>query len=198
MTPATDTPPLFSANTRKTKIQVIARAVSVLRTLEGEADGLSLGAIAQRLKLPRSTVQRIVGALEAENLLIAASPNGRVKLGPALLRLSASVETSASAIAKPYMIEMARDLGETVDLSVMGRDHAIFIEMATFVLEAAGYAVDFESGAGPGLLEDAAAGFAGDSGGADFVVDVVRLIEREALPAFEFGDGRFADVVVEA
>ncbi len=115
---------------KKAKIQVIARAVSVLRTLENQSDGLSLGAIAQRLKLPRSTIQRIVGALEAENLLIAASPNGRVKLGPALLRLSASVETSAGAIAKPYMIEIARDLGETVDLSVMGRDHAIFIDQA--------------------------------------------------------------------
>lgn len=126
----TKEPTPVHANTKKAKIQVIARAVSVLRALERESDGLSLGAIAQRLKLPRSTVQRIVGALEAENLLIAASPNGRVKLGPALLRLSASVETSASAIAKPYMIEIARDLGETVDLSVMGRDHAIFIDQA--------------------------------------------------------------------
>jgi IclR family transcriptional regulator, acetate operon repressor len=119
-----------ATKSKKTKIQVIARAASVLRELEHEPSGLSLGAIAQRLKLPRSTVQRIVGALEAENLLIAASPNGRVKLGPTLLRLSASVDTSTSAIAKPHMIEIARDLGETVDLSVMGRDHAIFIDQA--------------------------------------------------------------------
>jgi len=119
-----------ATNSKKTKIQVIARAASVLRALEHEPSGLSLGAIAQRLKLPRSTVQRIVGALEAENLLIAASPNGRVKLGPTLLRLSAAVETSTSAIAKPHMIEIARELGETVDLSVMGRDHAICIDQA--------------------------------------------------------------------
>jgi DNA-binding IclR family transcriptional regulator len=119
-----------TAKSNKAKIQVIARAASVLRALENEAEGLSLGALALRLKLPRSTIQRIVSALQTENLLIAASPNGRVRLGPALLRLSASVETSANAIAKPYMMEISRELGETVDLSMMGRDRAIFIDQA--------------------------------------------------------------------
>jgi DNA-binding IclR family transcriptional regulator len=121
---------LGSAKDRKTKIQVIARAASVLRLLEHEPAGLSLGAIAQRVKLPRSTVQRIVGALEAENLLIAASPAGRVKLGPALLRLSASMESSISSIAKPDMLEIARDLGQTVDLSILSRRQAICIDQA--------------------------------------------------------------------
>lgn len=136
---ATGTP---SSRDKKTKIQVIARAASVLRALEHEPAGLSLGAIAQRLKLPRSTVQRIVGALEAENLLIAASPTGRVKLGPALLRLSASVDSSVSTLAKPAMLEIARDLEQSVELSVMSRDHAVCIDQAgpqpTTVLSAIG------------------------------------------------------------
>jgi len=121
---------LESVRDRKTKIQVIARAASVLRLLEREPSGLSLGAIAQRVKLPRSTVQRIVGALEAENLLIAASPAGRVKLGPALLRLSTSMESSISWIAKPYMTEIARDLNQTVDLSMLSRRQAVCIDQA--------------------------------------------------------------------
>jgi AraC-like DNA-binding protein len=44
-------------------IQVIARAASVLRALEGEQTGLSLAQISQRVNLARSTVQRIVDAL---------------------------------------------------------------------------------------------------------------------------------------
>jgi DNA-binding IclR family transcriptional regulator len=131
-----------SSKDKKTKIQVIARAASVLRALEHEPAGLSLGAIAQRLKLPRSTVQRIVGALEAENLLIAASPTGRVKLGPALLRLSASVDSSVSTLAKPAMLEIAHDLEQSVELSVLSRDHATCIDQAglqpTSVLSAIG------------------------------------------------------------
>lgn len=115
---------------KKSQIQVISRAAAVMRTLENEPEGLSLGAIARRLGLPRSTVQRIVGALESESLLIAASPTARVKLGPALLRLSASVETSAAVIAKPMMVDLSRELGETIDLSVLAKDQAVFIEQA--------------------------------------------------------------------
>ena len=87
----------------KSQVQVIARAAAILRALEDTPQGLSLGQIARKVLLARSTVQRIVAALEAEKLLIAASPNGRVRLGPALLRLAASVETDFVAIARPFL-----------------------------------------------------------------------------------------------
>ena len=74
----------------KNSIQVITRAINVLRALEGEPDGLSLGQIALRVDLARSTVQRIVDALRAEQFVIAASPTAGVRLGPALIRLAAS------------------------------------------------------------------------------------------------------------
>src|SRR5712664_2194545 len=74
----------------KSQVQVIARAAAILRALEEQPAGLSLGQIAQRVELARSTVQRIVAALAAEKLLIAASPTGRVRLGPTILRLAAS------------------------------------------------------------------------------------------------------------
>jgi len=64
----------------KSQVQVIARAATILRALEDENGGLSLGQIAQRVNLARSTVQRIVSALETEKLVIAATPNGRVRL----------------------------------------------------------------------------------------------------------------------
>ena len=60
----------------KSQVQVIARAAAILRALEEQPAGLSLGQIAQRVDLARSTVQRIVAALAAEKLLIAASPTG--------------------------------------------------------------------------------------------------------------------------
>ena len=78
----------------KSQVQVIARAATILRALEDENSGLSLGQIAQRVNLARSTVQRIVSALETEKLVIAATPNGRVRLGPTILRLAASVRST--------------------------------------------------------------------------------------------------------
>ena len=112
----------------KNQVQVIARAASILRVLEDEPLGLSLGQIAQRVGLARSTVQRIVAALETEKLLIAASPMGRVRLGPTILRLAASVRSDFVAMARPFLIQLSGELRETVDLATMKRDHLVFID----------------------------------------------------------------------
>jgi DNA-binding IclR family transcriptional regulator len=112
----------------KSQVQVIARAAAILRALEEEAAGLSLGQIAQRVNLARSTVQRIVAALQAEKLVIAASPTGRVRLGPTILRLAASVRTDFVSIAHPFLVTLSNELRETVDLATVKKDHLVFID----------------------------------------------------------------------
>jgi len=112
----------------QSQVQVIARAAAILRALEDETAGLSLGQIAQRVGLARSTVQRIVAALEAEKFLIAASPNGRVRLGPTISRLAASARTDFVGVARPYLMQLSAELKETVDLSMVKKDHLVFID----------------------------------------------------------------------
>ena len=112
----------------QSQVQVIARAAAILRALEDEAAGLSLGQIAQRVNLARSTVQRIVAALATEKFLIAASPNGRVRLGPTILRLAASARTDFVAVARPFLVQLSNELKETVDLAVVKQDHLVFID----------------------------------------------------------------------
>ena len=89
------------STTPKQRIQVITRAAKVLRALEGEANGLTLGQIAQRVGLARSTVQRIVDALREEQFVIAASPTAGVRLGPALIRLAASASVNFDQVTRP-------------------------------------------------------------------------------------------------
>jgi DNA-binding IclR family transcriptional regulator len=113
---------------QKSQVQVIARAAAILRALEEETTGLSLGQIAQRVGLARSTVQRIVAALLAEKLVMAASPNGRVRLGPTILRLAASVRTDFVSVARPFLTKLSNDLHETVDLATIKKDHLVFID----------------------------------------------------------------------
>jgi DNA-binding IclR family transcriptional regulator len=116
------------ADKEKSQIQVIARAGAILRALEHETMGLSLGQIAQRVELARSTVQRIVAALAAERLVIAASPTGRVRLGPAILRLAAAVRTDFVALARPFLVQLSHELHETVDLATIKGDHLVFVD----------------------------------------------------------------------
>jgi DNA-binding IclR family transcriptional regulator len=109
-------------------IQVIARAASILRALKNQRDGLSLGQIAQRVDLPRSTVQRIVAALESEHFVIAASPEGGIRLGPALQSLAEAARIDITEMTRPYLIELSKETGETVDLAVPRDDKLIFVD----------------------------------------------------------------------
>jgi DNA-binding IclR family transcriptional regulator len=112
----------------RSQIQVIARAASVLRALEDEDEGLSLGQIAGRVGLPRSTIQRIVAALDAEKFVVSASSSGGWRLGPALTRLASSVKIGVLPIARPLIMELSSELNETVDISIPKKDCVVFID----------------------------------------------------------------------
>jgi DNA-binding IclR family transcriptional regulator len=103
-------------------VQVIARVGQVLRALDGEAHGLSLAQLADRIGLPRSTVHRIVTALIAEGLVASASPSGRVRIGPEIVRLASSSQAELWRDAEPYMRRIYDEIGETVDCSVLEGD----------------------------------------------------------------------------
>ncbi|MFV3378333.1 solvent efflux transporter transcriptional repressor SrpS [Pseudomonas sp. NY11226] len=98
-------------------IQVIARAASIMRALGNHPHGLSLAAIAQLVGLPRSTVQRIINALEEEFLVEALGPSGGFRLGPALGQLINQAQTDILSLVKPYLHSLAEELDESVCLA---------------------------------------------------------------------------------
>ncbi|BDH45019.1 IclR family transcriptional regulator [Salmonella enterica subsp. enterica serovar Choleraesuis] len=101
--------------TDRNGIQVISRAALIMRCLESEPGGLSLGAIAKRIDLPRSTVQRIVDALALEGLLEVQSAGG-IRLGPALMRLASYSHIDLTRLARPFLELLSEKTGETVIL----------------------------------------------------------------------------------
>ena len=62
-------------------VRVITRAAQILRVLKSDDRGLSLGEIAERIGLPRSTVQRLVNALIAEGFVVASASGSGLRLG---------------------------------------------------------------------------------------------------------------------
>lgn len=109
-------------------IQVISRAAAVLRLLGRETEGLSLGQIASRVNLPRSTVQRIVGALATEGFISTGEGSGRIKLGPEIQSLGLSLTIDPIERLKPMMQALADKTGETVDLAVLRNQKMLFVD----------------------------------------------------------------------
>ncbi|BFT64293.1 IclR family transcriptional regulator C-terminal domain-containing protein [Pseudomonas moorei] len=110
----------------RSPIQVITRAAAILRCLESEPNGLSLGAIAKRIELPRSTVQRLVDALVVEQLLELQGAGG-VRLGPALMRLASHSHVDITQHARPFLEQLAQTTGETAVLETANGDNLLIL-----------------------------------------------------------------------
>ena len=89
---------------------------------------MSLGQIAERVELPRSTVQRIVGALQVERLVIASSGGSGIRLGPELHALSEAARFNVVDLMRPLLQRLAAQTGETVDLSVFRDGRMVFVD----------------------------------------------------------------------
>jgi len=109
-------------------IQVIARAADILRALRAGGHGMSLGQIADRVGLPRSTVQRIIGALETERLVSVAAGGNGIRLGPELYALADSARPPVIELVRPLLFSLSRHTRETVDLSTLRGGHLTFID----------------------------------------------------------------------
>jgi DNA-binding IclR family transcriptional regulator len=109
-------------------VQVIARAAAILRALHQHPEGLSFSQIAQEVGLPRTTVHRIVTALQREQLVAAAGAAGGTRLGPGLTQLANATQVSLREVVHGYLEQLSRTVNETVDLAVLDGDQVLFID----------------------------------------------------------------------
>lgn len=116
-------------DTHKTQgIQVISRAADILRVLGENAGGQSLGQIARKVELPRSTVQRIVSALIHEGFVATDGGNGGIRLGDQIRVLANAPAFDLRGHFRPLLEQIAAATSETVDLAVLEGPHMRFID----------------------------------------------------------------------
>ena len=120
--------PVKDDKKERSGIQVIARAAAILRVLKDERSGLSLGQIATRADLPRSTVQRITGALAAERFIIQDPRGGGIRLGPELGAFAEAANFNIVERCRAILNDVTRDTGETTDLAVLRNGGMIFLD----------------------------------------------------------------------
>jgi DNA-binding IclR family transcriptional regulator len=112
----------------KAGVQVIARAAAILRRIAEHPAGLSLGDLARDLGLAKSTVQRIVGALVREQLLIPPSTRAGARIGAGIVKLAAAADFDVVRSLRPQVLWLAEETGETVDVSILDGGSAVFVD----------------------------------------------------------------------
>jgi IclR family transcriptional regulator, acetate operon repressor len=106
-----------------TGTQAIDRAAQLLVRVVESAQPPSVGELAERAGLPKSTTSRLVSALERQGLVQRLGGRGRLTAGPVLLRYAAR-DASATLVelAQPSLHRLAGLSGETINLAVPGPD----------------------------------------------------------------------------
>jgi len=95
----------------------------LLRVLESE-EPVALGDLASAAGLPKSTASRLISALERRGLIEQDGERGRLRPGPAILRVAerGMVERNIVEMSRQALDALADATGETVNLAVPGPD----------------------------------------------------------------------------
>ena len=109
-------------------VQVITRAAAILRCLAAAPHGRSLAELAAEVGLPRSTVHRLIKALETEGLVSPVSTSAGFRLGPGLLQMASASREWLVDQVHPELVALSGRLRETVDLAVLSGDRVVFID----------------------------------------------------------------------
>ncbi len=104
-----------------TGTQAIDRAAQLLVSIVEAPHPPSVGELATRSALPKSTTSRLLAALERQGLVQRLGERGRLHPGPVLLRFATGDASSALVeLAAPALSRLADASGETVNLAIAG------------------------------------------------------------------------------
>jgi DNA-binding IclR family transcriptional regulator len=123
----------------------------LVRVLEAE-EPVALAELATASGIPKSTASRLLSALERRGLIEQDGERGRLRPGPAILRVAerGMIERNIVELARPSLDALAQESGETINLAVPapgGVEHVAQADSRHFlgVGQWLGRSVDFHS-----------------------------------------------------
>lgn len=128
----------ISTSDQPTGSQSIDRAAQLLVAVAESDEPLSVGDLAERTELPKSTVSRLVAALERNALVQREVARGPLRPGPVLLRLARRgvTDIDLEALSGSALDRLADRTGETINLAVStprGVDHLSQVDSGHFI-----------------------------------------------------------------
>ncbi len=111
-------------------VQSVDRALTILEVLATEREDVGLGDLAAHLGVHKSTVFRLLGTLEAHDLVAQQNERGRYRLGLGLVRLSAVANLGMDLVqlVRPAAQDLNVATGETVNLAVLSDSTVLYVD----------------------------------------------------------------------
>jgi DNA-binding IclR family transcriptional regulator len=108
-------------------VQSLERAFAILDEVAKRPAGVT--AIAERVRLPKSTVARLLATLEDVDA-VERFDGARWRIGPGVAALTAAVslERSLISIAHPYLLDLVSELGEDAGLGLPDGNEVLYVD----------------------------------------------------------------------
>jgi len=109
-------------------VQSIERAFTILRALS--LGPLGVTDLADRVDLPKSTVARLLSALDHQGAVTQDDVGGEYRLGEGLLEIAGATQPGRNlvATARPHLIDLVAATGETAGISVLDGRSVYYLE----------------------------------------------------------------------
>jgi DNA-binding IclR family transcriptional regulator len=111
------------------EVASVARALTLLDELRDSEHGLGVNELARRIGVNASTASRLLSTLESFGV-VQRDAHGPYRLGLALVTLADRVlsRLDLQALARPVLVELMEQTGETATLSLPGEREAITVD----------------------------------------------------------------------
>jgi IclR family KDG regulon transcriptional repressor len=110
---------------------IIKRVLQIVQFIVQDHKQFGVTQISQALSINKSTVFGILKALQAEGFVVKDPATKKYTMGPGLFELSANVfkRTDLATLARPFLEQLADQVGETVILGAKQNNHVKFLDV---------------------------------------------------------------------
>ena len=112
-------------------VRAVERALDILLCFNHDELALSLTQIADRVRMNKSTVHRLLGTLENKHFIHRSKTTGLYHLSFRFVEMASLVlqDVDLQRWALPYLQRLSVESGETVDLAVLDGAHVIYLQV---------------------------------------------------------------------
>jgi IclR family transcriptional regulator, KDG regulon repressor len=112
-------------------VRAVDRALDILLCFTRDEPTRSLTQIAEAIHMSKTTVHRLLATLENKRFITRDNNTGLYRLGIRFVEMASIVmqDVELHRWAQPYLERLAKEYGETVDLSILDGSHVIYLEV---------------------------------------------------------------------
>lgn len=114
---------------RAYRIAAVDRVCAILNLLQESVDGVALATIAQVTGLPKSSAFRYLRTLERASYVERDADAGLFRLGLGFAGMQSRSLEVLRERARPWLLRLRDDLGETTNLGILDGDTLIYIDI---------------------------------------------------------------------